>query len=53
MKERIEQIKQKTLEEIKKVTDLKNLEEIKVKALGINLISPNLLIILDTVISSS
>ena len=34
MKERIEQIKQKTLEEIKKVTDLKNLEEIKVKALG-------------------
>ena len=32
MKERIEQIKQKTLEEIKKVTDLKNLEEIKVKA---------------------
>ena len=34
MKEKIEQIKQKTLEEIKKVTDLKNLEEIKVKALG-------------------
>ncbi len=34
MKEKIEQIKQKTLEEIKNVTDLKNLEEIKVKALG-------------------
>ena len=34
MKEKIEKIKQKTLEEIKKVTDLKNLEEIKVKALG-------------------
>ncbi len=34
MKEKIEQIKQKTLEEIKKVTDLKNLEEIKIKALG-------------------
>ena len=34
MKEKIEQIKQKTLEQIKKVTDRKNLEEIKVKALG-------------------
>ena len=34
MKEKIEKIKQKTLEEIKKVTDLRKLEEIKVKALG-------------------
>ena len=34
MKEKIEQIKQKTLEEIRKVTDRKNLEEIKIKALG-------------------
>ena len=34
MKEKIEQIKQKTLEEIRNVTDRKNLEEIKIKALG-------------------
>ena len=34
MKEKIEQIKQKTLEEIRKGTDRKNLEEIKIKALG-------------------
>ena len=34
MKEKIDQIKQKTIEQIKKVTDRKNLEEIKVKALG-------------------
>ena len=31
---KIEQIKQKTLEEIRNVTDRKNLEEIKIKALG-------------------
>ena len=34
MKEKIEKLKQKTLEEIKKATDRKNLEEIKIKALG-------------------
>ena len=34
MKEKIEKLKQKTLEEIKKATDRKNLEDIKIKALG-------------------
>ena len=34
MKEKIETLKQKTLEEIKKATDRKNLEEIKIKVLG-------------------
>ena len=34
MKERIEKIRQKTLEDIKKVSDRRNLEEIKIKSLG-------------------
>ena len=34
MKEKIEEIKQKSIEEIKKITELKALEEIKIKALG-------------------
>lgn len=34
MKEKIEEIKQKSMEEIKKITELKALEEIKIKALG-------------------
>ena len=34
MKEQIEQIKQKSIEEIKNSTDLKNLEELRVKYLG-------------------
>lgn len=34
MKEKIEKLKQKTLEEIKKATDHKNLEEIKIRVLG-------------------
>ena len=34
MKDRIEKLRQKTLEEIKKATDRKNLEDIRIKALG-------------------
>ena len=34
MKEQIEQIKLKSIEEIKNSTDLKNLEELRVKYLG-------------------
>ena len=34
MKEKIEQIKQKSIEEIKSAKDLKNLDELRVKYLG-------------------